>query len=523
MQRRRYKSRESGFAMLLVFAMMAAAAIMLYIELPRIVMQSQRAKEQTLIDRGEQYKRAIQLYVRKEKKYPQSIDDLEKSTNTRYLRRRYKDPFTGKDDWRLIHIDATGTYTDSLVHKAPDPNEKKEKAQTFVAEMPSLGNPDAGGDPNAQPNVAMQRRASDRPAAVAGVQPVEPNQDSGPPPPPDQNQQNPDGQQSGLPSGYAQPFPGQPGVVPPGQPGAFPSPYPQPGQQPLGSPQAPGAQPLPYPGQAGGFPSGVPLTPGQSSLPYMNQPQQSTPSFIGGPAAPAPSPYPQPASYPQPGNQPAFRFPGMQGLPGVASSQTGGAVPAPFPGAGVRTGAAGSPSNQAVEMIQRILTTPRQAPPGVGQGAPAGMAGGIAGVASKQDGEGIKVYKERSLIKEWEFLYDMKEDKSGQMAASMGQAGAGQGQVPGQGANPLGSTPGGTSPFGGQPGMSSSPFGQQGGFGQPGASPFGASSGPSSQPPSSAPAPFIGGAPTPPPQQQQPQRPPAQPQQPVRPPGSGPR
>jgi type II secretory pathway pseudopilin PulG len=525
--------------------MMAAAAIMLYIELPRVIMQAQRAKEQTLIDRGEQYKRAIQLYVRKEKKYPQSIDDLETSTNTRYLRRRYKDPFTGKDDWRLIHIDVTGVYTDSLVHKAPDPNEKKEKAQTFVAEMPSLGNPDAGTDPNAPQNAGLQRRASDRPAAVAGAQPVEYNQEPGAPPPPDQFQQNPGqpgpqfpgqaypgqaiaGQPGTLPGGFAQPFPGQPGVIPPGQPGAFPYQNPQPGQQPFGSPPVPGTPPFPYPGQPGALPSGVPLAPGQSTFPYLPQPQQqqSAPSFIGGSVTPSPTPFGQ-------SSQPAFQFPGAR-QPGVASSQTGGAVQSPFPGGGMSPGSPGVPggtSNQAVDMIQRILTTPRQAPPGVGQGAPAGIAGGIAGVASKREGEGIKIYKERTLYKEWEFLYDMREDKSGQMAAAMGQAGAGAGQVPGQ-ANPLGSAPAGASPFGGQPGAS--PFGAQPGgfgqpgagspFGQPGASPFGAAGGSSQPAPSSsAPAPFIGGAPTPPPQQQQPQRPTPQPAQPARPAGPGPR
>jgi hypothetical protein len=553
MPKRRNRSRESGFAMLLVFAMMAAAAIMLYVELPRVVMQAQRAKEQTLIDRGEQYKRAIQLFVRKEKKYPQSLDDLEKSSNTRYLRRRYKDPFTVKDDWRLIHIDATGTYTDSLVHKAPGPDEKKEKAQTFVAEMPSLGNPEAGADPNAAQNVALQRRASDRPAAVSGAQPVDFNPDPNVPPSPDQFQQNPGqpgpqfpgqpypgpippNQAGGLPVGFAQPFPGQPGVIPPGQPGAFPAAPLQPGQQPFGSPAAPGG--FPYPGQAAGFPPGVPLAPGQSSLPYMNQPQQSNqpqpaPAFIGGGVTPTPSPFPQPGNQPV---QPAFQFPGI-GPPGVASSQTGGAVPSPFPGGGARPGVFGGQSNQAVDLIQRILTTPRQAPPGVGQGAVVGMVGGIAGVASKQDGEGIKVYKERTLYKEWEFLYDMKEDKSGQMAAAMGQAGFAPGQTPGQ-ANPLGGAPAGASPFGGQGanpmggqrGDSPSPFGTSGGFGQPGgfgqtgSSPFGGASGPPQQPApsSSSPAPFIGGPPPAPAQPPKPQPQPNQPQQPARPfpPGS---
>ena len=36
--------------------------------------------------------------------YPQNLDDLETTRNIRFLRRRYKDPMTGKDAWRLIHV-----------------------------------------------------------------------------------------------------------------------------------------------------------------------------------------------------------------------------------------------------------------------------------------------------------------------------------------------------------------------------------------------------------------------------------
>jgi len=56
--------------MLLVFVMAAAVAITLYRELPRVAFEAQRNKEELLIERGEQYSRAIQLYVRKWKKYP---------------------------------------------------------------------------------------------------------------------------------------------------------------------------------------------------------------------------------------------------------------------------------------------------------------------------------------------------------------------------------------------------------------------------------------------------------------------
>jgi hypothetical protein len=55
------------------------------------------------------------------------------------------------------------------------------------------------------------------------------------------------------------------------------------------------------------------------------------------------------------------------------------------------------------------------------------IGGGIAGVASKRDQEGIKVYNGRTDYKEWEFVYDISKDKS---RAGAGVPGAVQGQAP---------------------------------------------------------------------------------------------
>ena len=77
--------------------------------------ESQRAKEQLLIERGEQYKRAIQLFVKKMNRYPGTIEELESTNNIRFLRKRFVDPMTGKSEWRLIHVGAGGVFTDSKV------------------------------------------------------------------------------------------------------------------------------------------------------------------------------------------------------------------------------------------------------------------------------------------------------------------------------------------------------------------------------------------------------------------------
>src|SRR5580693_5672834 len=117
MKRPRQKTGESGFALLLVFVMAAAIAITLYVEVPRVAFESQRAREQMAIDRGLQYKRAIQLFYRKFQTYPTTLEDLETTRNKRFLRRRYLDPLTGKD-WRLVHVGPGGILTDSTIQPA---------------------------------------------------------------------------------------------------------------------------------------------------------------------------------------------------------------------------------------------------------------------------------------------------------------------------------------------------------------------------------------------------------------------
>src|SRR5687768_4890228 len=102
------RQEQSGFALLFVFVMSAAVGVLLYRQLPRVAFESVRAKEETLIEQGEQFQRAIQLYIVALRKYPQTLDDLEKTNGRRFLRKRYKDPFTGKNEWRLIHVDAMG-------------------------------------------------------------------------------------------------------------------------------------------------------------------------------------------------------------------------------------------------------------------------------------------------------------------------------------------------------------------------------------------------------------------------------
>ncbi len=218
--------------MLFVFLMAAVIAITLYMELPRVAMQAQRDKEQRLIDTGEQYKRAIQLFVAKAKRYPGDIKELESFQNQRFLRRRYKDPMTGKDEWRLIHVGPGGILTDSKISKPAGPGADKPAGPNgFVGEQTGLAaqNPIQGAG---APNQRDRRRASDSangtmPGPALPGQPggdLANGQNNGVPPLPGQNPdngQNPN-QLPGTQTINGPPVQGLPGQqtfpVPPGTP-----------------------------------------------------------------------------------------------------------------------------------------------------------------------------------------------------------------------------------------------------------------------------------------------------------------
>ena len=606
-------SRQSGFALLLVFLMAAVVAITLYIEIPRVAFEAQRQKEQLLIARGEQYKRAIQVFFVNNKRYPASMDELKNLNGRRYLRQQYLDPMTGKSEWRLVHING-GVFTDSLLNAPKQQGQQGQAQQAQGQQGPPPGSITGGTyvgegqqaigaalNPQQQSvNLAMRRRQSD--GGPATVDPAfggfPPQTDSagnmigGAYPPgasPDQ------AAQTGVP----------PGVQPPLAPGSFPAAQPNSALAANSAAQAYAAsalQAIPGAGQPGtgiaptyipqaqpnlgnytlstpvpGFPAVSqqqvnPPLPG--GVQFGTQPFQSSQqvftnpssgggsSYIGGgqtyiggssyvggqsptsgaqstafgagqftgqipgmgfPGAPvnsqiggvSPSPI-GPSGYTPGGLPPSAYTPGG-GLPPTAYTPGGGFPPAPFsystqPGAqgvspgfpqpGVQTGvppgsAPGQPGaagqSPASQMIWNILTSPR---PNVGQGSGgalnAQIGGGIAGIASKSEDEGIMIYDDRSKYKEWEFVFDLTKYRPppNPLGGSVGTAASQLGSI--NPANPGLNAPGGisaTSPNGvsGQATIGGPGFGNS--APQGGQSPFG----PSPNMPGT-PAPGAGGA-----------------------------
>ncbi len=360
------RKSESGFALLFIYAMAAAVAIMLYMELPRVAFEAQRDREQLLIDRGEQYSRAITLYVRKFNRFPADFDALDSTQNLRFLRGHYIDPMTGKDEWRLIHVGPGGVFLDSLVNKKKT-DTTQSAPQNFITEGQQVGGNQVDGTQGAV-NLAARARPSDQPGAAGDLNNP---QSSVPVPQPDQLNQPGQLQPGQLQPGQLQPGQLQPGLTQPGLPpidasGQFvPNPVPgMNGQQGFGQ-QGFGQQP-----------------------PNGQQPQTQPPPMAGA------NLINQLLTSPRPGGLGGLNGQN-QGQQAPTIDQYGNPVPA----------------NPLAGNTPPPTAPPAPAPAPVAQAAPV-IGGGIAGVASKREQEGIKIYNEKKKYNEWEFVYDISKDKS---------------------------------------------------------------------------------------------------------------
>jgi type II secretory pathway pseudopilin PulG len=355
------RRQDSGFAMLFVLLMAGLIAITLYLSLPRAAFEAQREKEQTLIDRGSQYKRAIQLYVRQNKRWPAKVEDLESTNGKRYLRRRYVDPMTGKDEWRPVHVGPNGILTDSLIKPLKKDGKDSTYSNTFITELGGVSaTPEGTANPGGNPG--LRKRPSD---LIPGGDPTQ--------------------------LGGTQTVAGA--TTPGGIPGGLPGSNGQTGQPNLpGGVLAGSGLPQQLRGNFPGNGTGA-IYPG----PPVNSQTGGGISVLGGVGGGSYSTNPG-ANGPQP--------PG--GLQGALQGQLTGLQPG-------QPGAANGTPPTAAQLIGGLLTTPRPGgAPGtpIGSGAGAGQVqgGGIAGFASKFEGDAIKVYNDQTEYQKWEFVYDLSKD-----------------------------------------------------------------------------------------------------------------
>lgn len=111
--RARRRQGEQGYVLIFLILLIALVFVSFASIVPKIRFENQRDREEELYFRGMQYQHAIQLFFRKFGRYPNSIDELEKTNGVRFLRKRYADPITMKKEWRLIHVGANGQFIDA--------------------------------------------------------------------------------------------------------------------------------------------------------------------------------------------------------------------------------------------------------------------------------------------------------------------------------------------------------------------------------------------------------------------------
>jgi type II secretory pathway pseudopilin PulG len=99
---REIPNSQQGYILLFAIFLLALLVIALALAAPDVAKSIQRDRELETYHRGLEYRRAIQLYYRKFNAYPPNIDALVQTNNIRFLRQKYIDPLTGKDDWKPI-------------------------------------------------------------------------------------------------------------------------------------------------------------------------------------------------------------------------------------------------------------------------------------------------------------------------------------------------------------------------------------------------------------------------------------
>jgi type II secretory pathway pseudopilin PulG len=152
-----------------VMFMLAIFLIALSVAVPKISKQIQRDRELETMHRGKQYVRAVKMYYKKFGAYPTSVDALVQSNQIRFLRKKYIDPTTGKDEWKLIRFGQNKTQTLGFF------------GQPLAGSMPGMpgspmGTPGAPGAPGSPTSTSTDPNA---PSTSASTDPNAPSTTTG--------------------------------------------------------------------------------------------------------------------------------------------------------------------------------------------------------------------------------------------------------------------------------------------------------------------------------------------------------
>jgi hypothetical protein len=374
------RAKQRGSALLIVFVFAAMLAIMLYREMPVVAFEAQRQKEELLMDRGNEYKHAIKLYVRKFQTFPPTIAALENTNRMRFLRNKYVDPFTGKADWRLLHAGPGGIILDSQI---------KQKT-TGIAGTGANGATASSNPFGSSGGFGSSATTADLAAAVGGGSTIPQRApavsvngggaSNGDLPFPVDTSQS-DSQQStpSVPS---------PGIPYPGYPGPPTAPIPGQTSSATDLSQAGSATTNPIATSSGPFPT-------SNSGRFRNS------------SGPLGNSYPPGQSAVDPNLQAASQAPNAPDQQNTIQSLLNNQNPQP-------TLQFGSTNNSATTTIPATSAQSSNS---------LAVAGGIAGVASISHGHTIKVLNDQTERHLWEFVYDMQKEAAANAPGLGGRTG----------------------------------------------------------------------------------------------------
>ena len=143
--RRRNSRREEGYTLAAVICIMAIMIITMAVAAPKVARSIQRDRELETMQRGRQYARAIKLYYHKFGAYPPNVYALVNTNGIRFLRQRYLDPTTGKDDWKPIRLGqnktplAMGFFGEPLMFAGSPPGGNNVDGSNGIAGGAPLG------------------------------------------------------------------------------------------------------------------------------------------------------------------------------------------------------------------------------------------------------------------------------------------------------------------------------------------------------------------------------------------------
>jgi len=108
----KFLRNEKGYALAVVVVFTTVLLVTISAAMINWQKAIQREREEELIFRGKQFIRAVELWQRKfPGTFPTTIDALLNTNNVHFLRKKWKDPITNSDEWRLIKLNPDGSIS----------------------------------------------------------------------------------------------------------------------------------------------------------------------------------------------------------------------------------------------------------------------------------------------------------------------------------------------------------------------------------------------------------------------------